>query len=111
MRPVLVKVYGFLRPVSRNELAELREALALVDAEAGEVLTLNGELMNISYEGTFFPLDDFLLAAAPMAQRGCHGKIDYLDLEAWKLRRYICENGSFQGKERDLNSVMEYSGH
>lgn len=111
MTPVMVKVYGYLRPVSPEQVKILQESLASMGGEADDILQLGGTLVNISYEGVFFPIDDFLDAATPLVQSGAIGKVDYIDMEGWSLTRYSFDDGKITKAQRDLNSVMAYSGH
>lgn len=111
MQNIRVKVYGFLRPCAQEGLDALRAALRLLGDEADEALALEGELLNVTYEGAFFPVEDFMAALAPLLQEASKGKLDYLDMEEWKITRYSFDNGFITQNVRDLNSVLDYSGH
>lgn len=111
MKTAMTKVYGYLRPCPQKALAPLFEALRLMGDEAAETLVLQGELLNIGYEGVFFPVEDFLQALAPFLDKNSTGKLDYIDMEAWQLTRYNFENGFITSASRSLNSVLDHSGH
>lgn len=111
MQTVRVKVYGFLRPCPPEYLPQLRASLRLLGDAADGVLELGGELLNIAYEGAFFPLDDFMAALSPLLRPESLGKVDYLDIEAWEITRLNFENGFVTRATRDLNSALAHSGH
>lgn len=111
MRNILVKVYGYLKPCDSSCLPSLESALYLLGAEAEGVLKLEGGMLQLSYEGVYFPLEDFLRAVSPLLSAQSEGKIDYLDLEAWELTRYRFENGFVTSAKSDLNNVLAFSGH
>lgn len=111
MNNLMVKVYGFLRPCNESCLASLGSALCLLGDAAEDVLSLQGDLLNISFEGTFFPIDDFLEALAPCLNSASEGKVDYIDMEAWVLHRHRFEAGKIISSKGDLNNILAYSGH
>lgn len=111
MQNILVKIYGYLKPCKEQWLPALESSLYLLGAEAEGVLRLEGSMLQLSYEGIYFPLEDFLRAAAPLLGAESEGKIDYLDLEAWELTRYRFENGFITSAKSDLNNVLAFSGH
>ncbi|MCL1986245.1 MAG: hypothetical protein FWG59_07345, partial [Betaproteobacteria bacterium] len=63
------------------------------------------------FEGLYFPEDEILAALESRLPAQARGKMDVLDLEGWKLRRYTRENGAFHLSGRELNQVLAYSGH
>ncbi len=73
-------------------------------------LFLEGDLLRISWEGIWFPVDEVLAALSARLPRDAGGRLDHLDLEAWTLTRCRFEDGVFTRATRDLNSVMDYSG-
>lgn len=109
-QPVLVKVYGGFRPVTQ----EFHDALAVCLAEAlptGNALVgLRDEMCVISFEGVYFPLEAVLAAIARHALPETRGRLDYLDLENWRLYRHELAEGALCGNEADLNHVLDYSG-
>lgn len=111
MNNIIVKVYGYLRPCSENELPPLCAALRVLGEAGPETLRLSGDLLNISYEGTYFPIEDFLSALSPLLSADRKGKIDYIDMEGWTLTRYSFENGFITTAKGDLNNVLSFSGH
>lgn len=111
MQSTILKIYGYLQPCAEDDLAALESALRLLGEAAPEVLRLDGDLLNISYEGVFFPIEDFLEALLPLLDTGIHGKIDYIDMEEWTLTRYSFENGFITSSKRGLNDVLDFSGH
>lgn len=111
MREVMTKVYGFLRPCGPQELQKLREALKLMGDEAEGVLNLDGEIMNLGYEGCYFPLEDFLEALKPLLNQSSQGKVDYIDMEGWTLARYSIVDGLIIKSSRGLNDALSFSGH
>lgn len=111
MKTAMVKVYGYLRPCPQSAMPQLLAALRLMGGEAADALTLEGDLLNVGYEGVFFPVEDFLQALAPLLDTASAGKLDYMDMEAWTLTRYSFENGFITSASRPLNHVLDHSGH
>lgn len=111
MQRDIVKVYGYLTPCEPDWLPGLKKALRFLGEEADGALCFSGGLLNISYEGVYFPLEEFLEVLAPLLTAQSRGKLDYIDMEAWRLTRYNFENGFITSSARDLNDVLAYSGH
>ena len=111
---ILVKVYGHVwpaPPVLLTDLRRLLDSLPPGDMPVEEALELDGDLLRISYEGIYFPLDDALHILTPHLGPQSQGKIDYLDLEAWTLTRCrVCGQG-LERSSAPLNAVLDYSGH
>ncbi len=109
MEHVLVKVYGDLCPVN-DTLANalLREQ---PDQTSGEpALTRHTDMLLFSFEGTFYPMEEVLHLVRAALTPELEGKIDYIDMEAWILTRYIVSGGFIHCTTRSLNHVMAYSG-
>ena len=111
-QPVLLKVYGNLFPAQEAD----REALALacadrVPAGDGEAVMLEGDLVRISFEGLYFPVDEVLEAFATRLKPAQQGKLDVLDLEAWRLTRHLFAEGRITSRTAPLNNVLDFSGH
>lgn len=111
-QPDLVKVYGNLYPVQHGLLAALRSLspLLLPKPDESPFQEENG-LLAISFEGVFFPLEEALLAIKKGLDTAQKGKLDYLDLENWRMIRYLIENGEIARREAPLNNILAYSGH
>lgn len=111
-QPVLLKVYGNLHPADAADLEALTLASASCVQEGGDaVVTLAGDLLRISFEGLFFPVDDVLEALAALLKPGQKGKLDVLDLEAWRLTRHLIADGRISSRSAPLNNVLDFSGH
>lgn len=111
---VLIKVYGNLYPASPalcGILADCCRAGCVSENDDTPVVELCGDLLRISYEGMFFPLDDVLESLMPRLTATMQGKIDYLDLENWTLTRHTINGTSLNVSSSPLNNVMDYSGH
>ena len=72
---------------------------------------LEGNMLRISWEGLYFPLEEVLCALSATLAQNAEGKLDYLDLEAWTLTRCIPGADGFHTTTRSLNHVLDYSGH
>lgn len=114
MRHVLVKVYAAFSDADEA----CRDAVAGAGGGAlgtGEPwLFLEDGLLRISWEGMYFPLDEVVAALEHSLGAAAEGKLDYLDLDAWTLTRYVADGsgaGRFVSTTRSLNQVLEYSGH
>lgn len=113
MQPVLVKAYGYFKPARQTHLEELGAALNGYGREVLDSLSLNGRLLQISYEGTFFPAQETSEALARFAVKAgkeAEARLDILDLESWTLHRYELAGEGLKLSSRPLNHVLEYSG-
>ena len=110
MRNVLCKVYAAFFPVREIRLETVKTA-AMSSAGSEDWLFLEGDMLRISFEGAYFPLEEMLVALLAVLPPSAEGKLDYLDIERWKLLRHVFRNGGFDVSERDLNQVLDYSGH
>lgn len=113
-QPVLLKVYGSLYPANEADRAALALACAgrlPCDSEGEEAVVLEGDLLRISFEGLCFPVDEMLAALAARLRPEQQGKLDVLDLEAWRLERHSFLNGRITRSAAPLNNVLDFSGH
>ena len=76
-----------------------------------EMLELDKDLLRISYEGVYFPLDEVLAILDQHLTPQSQGKLDYLDLEAWTLTRHRMVGTQWEISRAPLNAVLDYSGH
>ena len=109
----LLKVYGHIYPADQALYTALQTACAdaLPDEDDIPVLERDGDMARISFEGTYFPVDDVLLALQAHIQPAHKGKLDVLDLEAWQLTRHSFAHGRIESHSAPLNNVLDYSGH
>lgn len=110
---VLVKVYGNLYPVTASLYGQVQEVCrsgCIVENTDIPVVEQCGDLLRISYEGPFFPLDDLLESLAPRLEAGMQGKIDYIDLEDWTLTRHTIDGASLRVSSAPLNNIMDHAG-
>lgn len=105
MRPVLVKVYGSLHPAGQPALAAVSAVLA--DWYIPGVAELEGDLLRISHEGEYFPVEDVVEALRPLLSEASEGRLDYLDLEAWTLRRFFFRCGRVSERTASLDRALE----
>ncbi|WP_165075076.1 MULTISPECIES: hypothetical protein [unclassified Desulfovibrio] len=111
-QPVLLKVYGNLFPAEEADREALAQACAgRVPAGDGEAVLREGDLVRISFEGLYFPVEDVLEAIAARLRPAQQGKLDVLDLEAWRLTRHLFAEGRFTSRTAPLNNVLDFSGH
>ena len=111
MRAVLIKVYGAFSPIFKGCEDAVAKAGSGALGHESPWLCREGELLQISFEGVFFPVEDVLRALGAHLSPEASGKLDVLDLEAWTLTRHVRENGIFRESCRNINQVLEYSGH
>lgn len=109
-QPVLIKVFGNLYPANEAFLQALSPSASLAVPLEPAPLILNGDLLLISFEGVFFPVEDLIDCLQGLLKPGMEGKIDYLDLENWKMTRYGIKDGKISHSAVGLNHVMDYSG-
>ncbi|MDE7371665.1 MAG: hypothetical protein K2N07_08010 [Desulfovibrio sp.] len=110
-QPVLLKVYGNLFPADEADREALAQACAGRVPADGEAVLREGDLVRISFEGLYFPVEDVLEAIAARLKPGQQGKLDVLDLEAWRLTRHLFAEGRITSRTAPLNNVLDFSGH
>lgn len=111
MEHILCKVYAAFSPVTTKELGEMEKAGESAIGSGDPWLLAEGDLLRISFEGAYFPLEEILEVLKGVLSAEATGKLDYLDMENWTLTRYVYAGGVFSHSERSLNHVMAYSGH
>lgn len=107
-QPVLLKVYGSFYPADQAMLESIRQLTASALPQAPD-LELEGDLLKITFEGIYFPVDELLEFVD--GNPGLEGKLDALDIENWQLRRYLVTDGKISFHSAPLNDVLAYSGH
>ena len=112
-RDPLLKAYGHVYPVDDSFYAALEQACAeaMPDEDDIPVLERDGDMARISFEGTYFPLDEVLEVLTAHVQAEHKGKLDVLDLEGWRLIRHTFAQGRVEVHSAPLNNVLDYSGH
>ncbi len=112
MRDPLVKVYGHVYPADASLETALRAALAdaLPDSDDEPLLDRVGDMLRISFEGSYFPEEE-VVAALRAAAGTLQGKMDVIDLEGWRLTRHSFHDGELRSRVAPLNNVLDYSGH
>lgn len=111
-QPVLIKVYGAFAPAS-DKLQNGLDAVASLGMGThteGEAVSRLGEWLRISFEGIWFPLDELKTFLESFSGAALRGKLDYLDLENWRLTRLEFLNGELRVSSAPLNNVLDYSG-
>ena len=109
---VLVKVYGHVWPVTPEILGSLRPLLPLSEhLEPEEMLAMEKDLLRVSFEGLYFPLEDLLETLQPFLTPESKGKFDYLDMEGWTLTRHNIQGTHIVVSQASLNNILDYSGH
>lgn len=67
--------------------------------------------LSLSFEGFYFPIDEFRRVLQEPFQGDLSGKLDYIDLENWRLTRTVFNVDGAKTSSASLNHVLEYSGH
>lgn len=116
MRNILCKVYAGLSSADEPLRAAVENAARSAVGRDEDWLFLDGDnLLRISFEGIYFPLEEVLEALDGNLTPEAEGKLDYLDLEAWTLERHIFQAAPGTPRRtsatRSLNHVLAYSGH
>lgn len=119
---VPLKVYGSFEPMDDALFNALR-ALVLASAAAGYCADADTEGIvtrrssdgngggQIAFEGLAFPLDDVVRILTEHAGRlRLNGRLDYLDIEEWRITRTVWEQGTRTQKSGSLNAALDYSG-
>lgn len=111
---VLLKIYGHLWPADRELLHALEalsgQILGRADSDI-PLFELEGDLVRISFEGSFFPVDEVLEVIRRHLNTASKGKLDVLDLDAWTLTRHVFAGEGVTTSSASLNHVLDYSGH
>ena len=111
MLKVLWKIYAGFCPADEAGFNALAQAGKDALGNEEPWLFLEKDLIRISFEGMYFPLEEILETLAAHLPPTALGKLDCIDLEAWRLTRYEFCNGGFTKSTRSLNHVLDYSGH
>ncbi|MBQ7585486.1 MAG: hypothetical protein IJU40_04470 [Desulfovibrionaceae bacterium] len=111
---VELKVYGNIFPASKTLEDDLSLALesAIIDTISLDVplIELEKDLLRISFEGSYFPEEEVISVIQKHLTQEQQGKLDFLDIAAWHMRRYIFNKGQIEKRETSLNQVLDYSG-
>ncbi len=108
---VLVKVYGDLSPVPYSIVAELQAHFPMSEImEPEEMLIHQQDFLRLAFEGIYFDMDDILPIIHTYLTPQSAGKIDYLDLDAWRMTRYVIKGTTISISSVGLNNVMDYAG-
>ena len=113
MSEVLLKVYGNLWPAPEGLLATLDPICAQAmtrEVEDTPRVCQEGDLLRMSFEGLYFPVDEVLEAIKNRLAPGQQGKLDVLDMEQWRLERHLFADGTVTSRSTSLNNVLDYSG-
>ncbi|MBQ9537346.1 MAG: hypothetical protein IJU79_06140 [Desulfovibrionaceae bacterium] len=109
-----LKVYGHIYPASLDLEHDLQKALeqAIQDEISNDVplLERDNDIIRISFEGIYFPIDDVVEVLEKHLTPQHQGKLDVLDLYEWTLTRYTFVQCKLQSNQRSLNHVLDYSG-
>lgn len=109
-QPVLLKVYGNFFPANNLLFQQLTRICASAVSQEQAVVFLEGDLLRISFEGIYFPMDEVLGVFQDFFTPEGRGKLDYLDLENWRMTRYLFKDGKISSSSTPLNNVLDYSG-
>jgi len=111
---VLMKVYGHIYPVAEDEERALWRVLqtAITDPISADIplLERDHDMVRISFEGLYFPLDDMLAVIRDYIHPTQNGKVDVLNIEEWSMLRLRIEQGATSIRTSPLNAVLDYSG-
>lgn len=109
----LCKAYGHVYPCGDALYRALEQAVSDVMGQEGDepVLVREGDMARISFEGIHFPVEEVVQALEEGLTPDMQGKLDYLDLENWRLTRYRLEAGAVRSSSAPLNNVLAFSGH
>lgn len=114
-QPLLLKVYANFTPASAEDCQALADACASAIASEDDhdpFVTQVSDMVRISFEGLYFPIEDVEPILHRLAESGAKGKLDVLDMENWRMTRYLAKGtGSLEVKSVPLNHVLDYSGH
>ncbi len=113
MRDAKVKVYGHLYPVEEECYTR---ALAIINTwnlvdDFGEIIEYNKDMINISYEGDYFPCDEIVELLNSYHNALTQGKLDCINIEKWTLNRHFFNLGEkHRQNTASLNNALEKQG-
>ena len=115
MRKPCAKVFAAFFPAGAESLTGMEKLYGEALGEDPPWASLEGDLLRLSWEGVYFPLEEALDVLARTLPGEAEGKLDYIDLDSWALTRHILLPGPgaerFSQSTRSLNHVLDYSGH
>ena len=114
MRGVALKVYASFYPLAPEEVEALGDALdGLAPLVMGDASTVfrEGDMIRISYEGLYYPVDDALDVLEELLPATAQGRLDAIDMEGWTITRYLYAGGKRTHNTRSLNDILDHSGH
>jgi len=109
---ILIKVYANIYPAGQelyNALINELSGLYIEDELEGNIVDLKNDLILISFEGIHFPIEEIIETIEAFLSPTSQGKVDYIDLENWRLTRYIIKGKHISHRSNSLNAIMEYS--
>lgn len=106
MREIIIKAFGYFEPAAQDCLEELHTLCQSWYLDT-QVFQLEGNGLHIYHEGEYFPDEEAAAILAKYITEKSQGKLDIIDYEAWKLRRYFLQM-AYQRKE-DLAKGIVYS--
>ncbi len=104
---VIIKVYGHIWPCNKSDFESLKPIMPFSEQD---ILFFENDMLRISYEGMYFPLDDVIDVIANLLHPKSQGKLDYIDLEEWTLNRHEIKGKHINSKTISLNQALDYSG-
>lgn len=109
MRHILVKVYGSVHPLQEAEKISLVNRLELLLGD--DIVDADGDMVRIGFEGMYFPIDEVLEIIQEYLHDESAGRIDYIDMDGWRLHRHMIEGMKIIEKSNDLNNILDFAGH
>lgn len=111
-RNILIKVYANIYPANQELYNTLTSELSGVYNEHDldiEVVEIENDLVRISFEGIYFPIEEVIDIIKHFLTISTQGKVDYIDIEAWRLTRYIIKGTCITARSNSLNAIMDYA--
>lgn len=110
-QPLLIKVYGNFWAAQPDLARELTLVAAQAFPVAQHAIDLTKDLLTISFEGVFFPVEETVAVLKGHQKPESLGRLDVIDLENWRLTRYTIKAGAITQRSAPLNNVLAWSGH
>ncbi|MBQ7608016.1 MAG: hypothetical protein IJU76_08625 [Desulfovibrionaceae bacterium] len=111
---VLLKVYGHIYPADRRLEQALADALtgAITDPISDDIplISRNKDMLTISFEGITFPEEEVIAIVKAQHTSEQKGRLDVLDIDNWRMRRYTIDAQGVFLRSAPLNNVLDYSG-
>lgn len=108
MYNIMVKAYAYMENTSQECFTDVINVLNSWFIEES-ICDFDDNNLSIHYEGEYFPHEEIAVVFARYLHKDSRGKLDYIDLENWKLTRYFLdkEHNSILLQQKEEQTIKE----